>query len=255
MKLWEALNLDLYQPELVCLVGGGGKTSAMFGLARELKALGKRVLVSTTTNIGSSEASQADRLVISNGKNKKQLSSIEPGTITCLGSAVLPDKEKLAGVDREFIDQLYGKYLFDYIIVEADGSKRKPIKAPAEYEPVIPSKTTRTIGIIGLDALDTTITEDTVHRPELFCNITGKQPGEKIDRGCFVDLILSGKGLFKDAPESCRKQVIFNKADDGSRQKEGQRIIQELMQQQSFIDHFIIASIGKGHIVCSVAGR
>ena len=76
---------------------------------------------------------------------------------------MLNDKGKLKGIDREFIDKIYQKHLFDYIVVEADGSKRRPIKAPALYEPVLPRETTRVVGLIGLDALGKSITED--YRP------------------------------------------------------------------------------------------
>ena len=74
------------------------------------------------------------------------------------------------------------KRLFDFILVEADGAKRKPIKAPADYEPVIPSSTTLVIGVIGLDALGKAIDEETIHRCELFCSLTGKKAGNTIDR-------------------------------------------------------------------------
>ena len=41
----------------------------------------------------------------------------------------------------------------DHVIIEADGSRRRPFKAPADYEPVVPSTTTTMVSVIGADAL------------------------------------------------------------------------------------------------------
>ena len=66
MTLYDALNIDLHVSELISLVGAGGKTFTMCRLAQELKAFGKKVLVTTTTNIALSETSRADRLIVDN---------------------------------------------------------------------------------------------------------------------------------------------------------------------------------------------
>jgi probable selenium-dependent hydroxylase accessory protein YqeC len=248
MTLYEALHIDLSVSELLSLVGAGGKTSIMFKLAQELKASGKKVLVTTTTNLACSEALWADNLIIDSSRDLCLLSNVEPGTIVCLGSGMVNDKGKFKGVDREFISEIYQKHLFDYIVVEADGSKRKPIKAPADYEPLIPSETTRTIGVIGLDALDKAITGEHVHRPEIFCSVTGKNMGDLIDRQCLINLILSEDGLFKDVPHGCRRHVVFNKADHTDRRKEAEITVHELTGMLTPIDGFIIAAIGKGCI-------
>jgi probable selenium-dependent hydroxylase accessory protein YqeC len=248
MTLYEALNIDLNIPELIGVVGAGGKTSTMFRLAQELKALGKKVLVTTTTNLAFSETSQADRVIFDSSKDIFFLSRVEAGTIACLGSGMLNDNGKLRGVGRELIDDIYQKHLFDYIVVEADGSKRRPIKAPAHYEPVIPGETTRVIGVIGLDALGKAITEDYVHRPNLFCSITGKKMGETIDRKCLTDLIVSKVGLFKDAPPGCGRYVVLNKADHADWEKEAHMTVDYLREMKSPLNGLIIAAAEKGYI-------
>jgi probable selenium-dependent hydroxylase accessory protein YqeC len=44
--------LDVGRGEVVAFVGGGGKTTALLRLVRELRLLGWRVLASTTTKVG-----------------------------------------------------------------------------------------------------------------------------------------------------------------------------------------------------------
>ena len=63
--------------------------------------------------------------------------------------------------------------LFDFILIEADGAKNKPIKAMASHEPVVSKYSTKTFGIMGMDCLGKPI-ESIVHRPELFVDIVGK---------------------------------------------------------------------------------
>jgi molybdenum cofactor cytidylyltransferase len=59
------------------------------------------------------------------------------------------------------------------ITVEADGSKMRPVKAPAAHEPVLPAATTHLVPVTGLDAVGAAIDARTVHRPELVCAALG----------------------------------------------------------------------------------
>ncbi len=155
MLLQEALHIAPDTPAVVSFVGGGGKTTAMFRLAHELKALGKKVLVTTTTNIAEPEPGQCDMLMLEGCPDTALFTDVKPGMVVCLGGGLKNAGEvcKVQSVDPAFIDELCAKRLFDFILVEADGAKRKPIKAPADYEPVIPKSTTAVIGVIGLDCL------------------------------------------------------------------------------------------------------
>ncbi len=229
-----ALGIGAKLPCVISLVGGGGKTTAMFLLAVELKALGKKVLVTTTTNIFVPEPWQCDEFMLEGCSGVDTLAARSSGTITCLGNGLIDGTpSKVKGIDPAFIDELRCAGHFDCILVEADGSKHKPIKAPAEHEPVIPSTTTLVLGVIGLDCLGKTVSEDVIHRCGLFCGLTGKTPGEQIDREGIVRLITADKGLFKTAPAASRKIVLLNKADTAELQEQAMLIAQELAEQKA----------------------
>ena len=51
MRLWDKLGLDMDHHRVIALVGGGGKTTTMYALAREAREAGKTVIVTTTTHI------------------------------------------------------------------------------------------------------------------------------------------------------------------------------------------------------------
>jgi probable selenium-dependent hydroxylase accessory protein YqeC len=202
---------------VVSLVGGGGKTSAMFALGRLFTRRGLRVLAATTTRILDPEtASEREgRLfgkVVALGdpasrEGRKILSDAESPLV--LGSR--HEGEKLCGVDPAAIDAVAD--LFDLVIVEADGSRGLPIKAPASHEPVVPASSCAVIGVVGLDALGRPMNERVVHRPELFGPLVGCAHGERITAAHVARLAASPLGLFKGAPAKARRIVLLNKAD------------------------------------------
>lgn len=242
MKNFNSLiNIETGKKEIVCLVGAGGKTSTMFCLARELSAKGKKVLVTTTTAIYYPEREQYDEILISE-KESPELFDSRSGGITVLGRSVSTEG-KLLGVSPGFLDTLFYKELFDYILVEGDGSKGRPIKAPAGHEPVIPSSATKVLGLIGLDSIGRKVCEEYVHRPEFFCSILGCREGDIIDPGIISKLIVHREGLFKAAPTLAEKYVILNKAEGEERKAAASEIRKRLSNTGYKIEGIIISSM------------
>jgi len=165
--LYRSIRIEIGRKELICLVGAGGKTSAMFRLAQELSDEGQSILVTTTTAIYHPEETQYDRIVITEKEAAGLLGKVKSG-ITVLGRSVTAEG-KLLGVNPAFLDYLVSEGTFDFIIVEGDGSKGRPIKAPAGHEPVIPLSAARVLGVIGLDSVGKPVGSEFVHRPECFC--------------------------------------------------------------------------------------
>ena len=83
----------------------------------------------------------------------------------------------------------------------------RPIKAPAEHEPVLPAGTTLLVPVVGIDALNGRIT-DIAHRPErvqevlkLSESITHLQPQD------VAQLIVSEQGGLKNLPANARAYI------------------------------------------------
>ena len=117
------------------------------------------------------------------------------------------------GVTPEILDRMYAERIADVILVEADGAAHKPVKAPNQTEPVIPDCTSLCIGVVGLDCLTQTLTEEHVHRHILFSKLTGCKVGEEITPLHLQTLACSPDGLFKNCPAQCSRHVLFNKSD------------------------------------------
>ena len=160
-SLAEAL---LVEKGVTAIVGGGGKTTLMLRLARELSKKGS-VVVCTTTHIrapqnmslllGASEAAAARAL-----KEYHVVCLAERETET--GKLIRPQlpMETLAS-------------LADYVLVEADGSRGLPLKAHAAHEPQIPHCAKRVIYVVGADGIGKPVSE-AAHRPELYARLIKK---------------------------------------------------------------------------------
>ncbi len=247
MTFCEALDIDPQKGELVCFVGAGGKTTAMFRLARELKGHGKRVLVTTTTNIAYPREDECDRVIIENSERSGDLAAVKRGTITCLGGGVSSDG-KLVGVSEGFVSGVYEQKTVDHVLVEGDGSKGKPVKAPADHEPQIPEETTKVVGVIGLDCLGKAIDGESVHRPELFCEITGREVGDTTDEDALLRLILSEKGLFKGVPGICERYLLLNKAESEERRRSVDLIGALVAKNKFALRGLLVASMADGWV-------
>lgn len=201
---------------VVAFVGAGGKTAHLLQFARELAAAGRPVLVTTTTHLADpreEESTFARILFRPDFEHPPTAGSAPPpeplGGVTLLVSRPADEPGKLKGIHASRIARL--RTAWDLVLVEADGSKRLPVKAPAPWEPVVPQGTDLVVGVIGLDALGEPMDARTVHRPELFASVTGCAPGDAIGWDHLVALARHPDGLFKGT--GCPRVVLLNKVD------------------------------------------
>ncbi|MGJ0845674.1 selenium cofactor biosynthesis protein YqeC [Tissierella praeacuta] len=236
MLIYEAIELNIDEKEMISFVGGGGKTTTIFQLAKELILLGKKVLISTTTKIGVPLKDQYDYLFL---KDLKHNFNPQNSTITILGEEI--KGKKLIGISPERLDEIFTRNIFDIILIEADGANRKTIKAPASHEPVVPISSTKTIGVIGLDSLGKSIDKNNVHRAEILSAISEKALLDIIDEETIIKLVLDKNGLFKNTYGN--KILLLNKADDEIKILRGTKI-KKVLKDNGFKD-VIISNIKK----------
>ena len=201
----------------MAFVGAGGKTTHLLHFARELAADGGPVLVTTTTHLADprEEESTFARILFRQDLELPPTPGSAPPPdpipgVTLLVSRPADEPGKLKGIDPSHVTDL--RKAWPLVLVEADGSKRLPVKAPASWEPVVPEGTDLVVGVIGLDALGAPMDERTVHRPGLFATVTGCAPGDAIGWDHLVALARHPDGLFKGT--SSPRVVLLNKVDE-----------------------------------------
>jgi len=200
----------------VSFVGAGGKTSLLLHLARELATDERPVLVTTTTHLADPReepGATVDTVLLfpalEQAGDDAPLPAPAPGVSLLVARPAEPPR-KLKGIDPSHVARLAS--VWPVVLVEADGSKRLPIKAPLDHEPVVPGETGLTVGVLGLDALGWPMDERTVHRPERFAAVTGCHPGSAIGWDHVVALARHPEGLFKGARGA--RAVLLNKVDE-----------------------------------------
>ena len=147
---------------LTAIIGGGGKTTLLYALAKEC-SMDARVIVCTTTHILKPSHLPC---VLSGGEAEIQ-AALEENSCVCVGTKSETGKFGAPAISFERLLQLA-----DYVFVEADGSKHLPLKAHAGHEPVVPKEANQTILVLGVSGLGRPIRE-VAHRPVLYAEKLG----------------------------------------------------------------------------------
>jgi probable selenium-dependent hydroxylase accessory protein YqeC len=212
-SLTEALGIKAR--EVISLVGAGGKTTLMFRLAKELSLRGKKVVTTTTTKILEPASGETGSLFVDSDEERikdfarSHLDQYDHITI----ARERLESGKLKGVSPNLVDEIFHSQGIDAVIIEADGAAGRPVKAPRENEPVIPTSTTLIVAILGVDGLEMELSEENVFRPERVSKITGVPMGERLTDEAMAILVTHPEGVFKGSPSSSRVVVFLNKVD------------------------------------------
>lgn len=233
-SLREALGLSLNCHRVISFVGAGGKTSLMYHLADELAGLSKRVIVTTSTHIAFPEKKKVicpENLSCMNKDSWEEVWN-ELRTAGGMGTGgapeILEESEELPGylvVGRPAVQGKLkgfdvweiGKLLdfTDFLLIEADGAKRLPLKVPAKHEPVIIPETDFVVACAGLDCVNQPL-ESSCFRFKEAELLLGKPGSLGITAKDVAAIMTSEAGSRKQVGDRdyC---VVLNKADNQER--------------------------------------
>ena len=212
MNLLTALRIG--DGEIVAFVGGGGKTTAMFRLAEEIVGSGGRVITTTTTRIFAAQIQLAPRHFSAFEANRATVEAAldKTGHVLITGP-VDAGEGKAAGVTTGLIESLRALKDVTTILIEADGSRMRPFKAPADHEPVIPEVTTLVVPVVGVDVIGQPLTGERVHRPELVRALTGAREGQAVTPELVAKVVTHPQGGLKGIPSGARVIPLINKVE------------------------------------------
>ena len=157
--------------------------------------------------------------------------------------------QKYKGISRQAFDKEIRKRRLQgpancLFLCEADGAKMKPLKAYADYEPVIPESTDLVLILFGLSGLGQALTEDNVHRSEIFSEWTGLELNGRIEFEHLCRTLDSGAFL-KAVPPTARVAAVFNQADKMPADTDWARLASRAIQQPR-LDAVFFTSMGQG---------
>jgi molybdenum cofactor cytidylyltransferase len=252
MNLTLAQALRMSSSASIAFIGAGGKTTAMFQLAKQLPS---PVIITATSHLGAWQLGLADQHIIA--ETLAPLEVLEEGwggNILVTGGM---DGDRTKPIQTDLLNWLHQfcGYHSIPLLVEADGSRGKPVKAWAEHEPPIPSFADMVIQVVGLTGLHKPLSEAHVHRPEIFSKLSGLRLGELITPDSLAHVLTHTEGGLKNIPPQARRIAILNQADTDELQSTARSlahslvptydsaIISSLEQERVFAVHEPIAGI------------
>jgi len=231
MRLSQALRWK--HKDVIALVGAGGKTTAMFLLAGELAAEGHKVVMAATTHMFVTQMSAAPCALI--GTDEEQLLRALPAALDAHGYVLVVGgtdeaSNKAFGIGPDVADHIARLDMVDSLIVEGDGSRMRPLKAPAPHEPVIPSSATLVVPIVGIQVLGRPLDERSVHRPEIVAALTGASLGEPVSAQMVAAVLGHRRGGAQHVPPGARIVPLINGVEDNERLEQARRIARHLLR-------------------------
>lgn len=214
LSAWKLLEDFFDSCGNVLLVGAGGKTTLMWRMALLRRQSRRRVFAGTTTKVALPLAWADQRIDMAANAcaafPEEGIIFFHRGvTDAALGGQGLT---KATGLTEE---DLFLLSSMEPMIIEADGSRGLPLKAPAPWEPVLTDQSFGVVLVVGAGALGGILGSDLVHRPELFSQITGLESGGIIEPWALAELILSSRGYGRVLQRATGAVLLFNKAPFG----------------------------------------
>ncbi len=225
----------------VAFVGAGGKSTSMFRLAREL---GPKTLITTTTHLGVWQRDLADRHVTAG--SPAELASLDESAVTLVTGPAGADG-RLSSINPPVLEALLeiARAGRRDLLIEADGARQRPLKAPATHEPQVPACVETVVVVAGLHGLGAELTDAVVHRAEIFGGLSGLKRGELVGPEALVRMLLAKHGGLQGIPPGARRVVLFNQADTAELQAMARAMVDPLLPAY---DAVIIGDIQNGRV-------
>lgn len=179
----------------------------MLTLAEELSKAGRRVIVTTTTHIFPPDTGQYGPVF--SPEDTAGIAAALERTGLAVAAGPLDERGKLTGVSDAQVEGLLE--LAEYVLVEADGSRRLPCKTPGDREPALPVKTELVVGVLGLKSLNYPL-EAVCFRAGLAARRLGVEPENPVTPELLARLAAEPWGLAK-ATEGRRFVILLNQSD------------------------------------------
>lgn len=186
--IWSASGLDQVTGPVVSVVGAGGKTSLIQNMSQELNKRKMNHRILTTTHMW-------------------------PGNFGRYGQqiGIMNDDGKVSPVGEKMFGEIFE--IKAPVLIEADGSKGLPCKAPESWEPVLRPETTHVFAVLGASCLGKKVSE-ICHRPKRVMAILSCSGEHCLTEEDLAVLASSRRGLRKDVREDWKYTVIINQVDN-----------------------------------------
>jgi probable selenium-dependent hydroxylase accessory protein YqeC len=238
-------SLGLGDRDLVAFVGAGGKKTAIRSLLEEASALGRTALYTTTTHTPPLD----DVPLVLTDDPVSAVDAVELPVTLAADRVSDPDRaaEKVRGFDPETVDAVATSDGIDWILVKADGARRREFKAPGPGEPVLPAGTTHTVPVASVRTVGEPLDAPAVHRPERVAAVADSTVGEPVGPDTIGRVLGSEEGGLKGVPERTTATPVVNKADTPRLRDLAREAVRVALETSSRLDRGLVTSFETGY--------
>jgi len=246
LNLAEAFQIG-EEPELVAFTGAGGKSTLMMALAKELPG---RVLITTTTRMFAAQIETAASTLTASICRYPDLALLDDASAQVQHWIVVGPllEDKVTGVPLDLPQQLLARPDIDIVLVEGDGSKMLPVKAPAAHEPALPLGVTLVVPVVGISALNGRI-KDIAHRPQIVARLLAKQESDQLTVDDMAALLSHEEGGIKSVPDTARVIPAINQVETPGQLQAARQIARLVLGQPSVQQVVISRALAEGSVL------
>lgn len=239
MKLHHAFNTA--RGDVVAFIGAGGKTSTLVSLGYELAEAGWRVLATTTTRIGQEQLELFPRCMTPDSGSEAISEALNEHNFVFLYDAI--KEEKVYGPGTDWIPRLMDAVDSDVMLIEADGARGMPLKAPYDHEPVIPQETSLVVLVASMNALGQPLDDAHIYNAEAIRNRYGFAEGARVKSPWVAQVIRDDELGLRGVPEGTRVVAFLNQAASRGYERGRARLIARLALRRSRLSGVAIGSV------------
>lgn len=232
---------EVVQGDVIAFIGAGGKTSTLVALGYELRESGLRVLATTTTEIRADQLDLMPEALQANASSETISAALSESGFVFLYDRI--EDGRVYGPPTTSFSPLLDAVDSDVLLVEADGSSGRPLKAPGIGEPVIPPETTLVVPVLSLSVLGKPLDDDWVENTQAIIDRYGFVRGNPV-RSPWVAQILRDETLgLRDVPENARIVAMLNRTPAKGYGRMRARLVARLALRKSRLNGVALGSV------------
>ncbi len=194
--------LQLQAGDVVALVGAGEKHAVIQAIERECAQKQWRLVILTTVPLSLTE------LALFSSSSPLPTADQIPARNTLYYQSI--ETDRVTGLTSAHVDQVIAQQRWDVLVIVADTARGLPLKAPRDYEPVIPLATTLVIPVASLNALKKPLSDDQIYNAERIASLTRTPLNTRLKTRAMARVIASPQMGLKAVPATARVIPILH---------------------------------------------
>ena len=218
---------------VTCVVGAGGKKSAMYALAERLP----EAILTATVRIPIFDA-EVERVVVTDSPVDAAM------TYTERPLGLVPEREgtdRYLGYDTTVVDTL-SDAVDAPILVKADGARMRRFKAPGSHEPQLPSSATTVVPVVSAHVLGEPLSEELVHRVDRVADIAECDPGAELTPPIVARVLTANRGGWKGVPDGATVIPLINMVDTAELETRARSLATEI-HDRATVPHVVLTCL------------